>query len=65
MSELSNIHTYLQGCRKIRGDGALFVKIGKPYTPQNGKIVDVVGNPVIFTDFGENPMITIGFPHNL
>ena len=45
--------------------GALFVKIGKPYTPQNGKIVDVVGNPVIFTDFGENPMITIGFPHNL
>ena len=35
----------------------------KPYTPQRECML--WGNPVIFTDCRENPMITIGFPCNL
>ena len=34
----------------------------KPYTPQRERWCMLLGNPVIFTDCGENPMITIGFP---
>ena len=30
-----------------------------------GKIVYIVENPVMFTDCGENPMITTGFARNL
>ena len=37
----------------------------KPYTPQRERLCMLWGNPVIFTDCGENPMITIGFPRNL
>ena len=35
----------------------------KPYTPQ--RLCMLWGNTVIFTDCGENPMITIAFPCNL
>ena len=31
----------------------------KPYTPQKEKLCMLWGNPVIFTDCGKNPMITI------
>ena len=31
----------------------------KPYTPQRERLCMLWGNPVIFTDCGENPMITI------
>ena len=37
----------------------------KPYTPQRERLCMLWGNPVIFTDCGENPMITIGFPRNM
>ena len=37
----------------------------KPYTPQREILCMLWGNPVIFTDCGENPMISIGFPGNL
>ena len=33
----------------------------KLYTPQRERLCMLLGNPVIFTDCGENPMITIGF----
>ena len=32
----------------------------KPYTPQRERLCMLWGNPVIFADFGENPMTTIG-----
>ena len=31
----------------------------KPYTPQRERLCMLWGNPVIFTDCGENPMITM------
>ena len=31
----------------------------KPYTPQRERLCVLWGNPVIFIDCGENPMITI------
>ena len=37
----------------------------EPYTPQRERLCMLWGNPVIFTDCGENPIITIGFPRNL
>ena len=37
----------------------------KPYTPQRERLHMLWGNPVIFTDCFENPMITTGFPQNL
>ena len=35
------------------------------YTAQRERLCMLWGNPVIFTDCGENPMIAIGFPRNL
>ena len=37
----------------------------KPYNPQRERLCMLWGNPVIFTDCGENPMIPIGFTRNL
>ena len=37
----------------------------KPYTPQRERSCMMWENPVIFTDYGENPMITIRYSHNL
>ena len=48
----------------IYGKGAVRIT-EKPYTAQRERLCMLWGNPVIFTDCGENPMITIGFPHKI
>ena len=49
------IDLHFTGCYRI------FLHHRETLYSSKGKIVYVVGNPVIFTDWGENPMITIVF----
>ena len=46
------------------GVSACFPCTEKPYTPQRERLCMLWGNPLISTDCGKNPMITIGFPRN-